>query len=45
MVVLAIVVMEFVDDGGLEWWTIEVVFLMLMVGENLMDGDGDGCQR
>ena len=40
MVVVAVVAM---GDDNLGWCTIEVVLLILEVGENLVDGDG--CRR
>ena len=40
MVVVAVKRMELEGDGGLGWWMIEVVFLMVKVWENLVDRDG-----
>ena len=45
MVVVAVVTMECVGDGGFGCWMIVVVFLTLERGENLLDGDGDDCLR
>ena len=45
MVVVPVVTIEFVGNGGFGWLTIEVMFLMLDVGANLVDCDGGGCRR